>query len=216
MNANARAAGSLWTRRVRSGRPKRLPLPWFSPGDAPSAPQAVVVKAAEEAARLARLGAEAAALNPFSGALGLPLPDSDAIRAHLAGRGTALALATGGLAAGLDVDNPEVVRLEAKLRDVTQRLQRADFGPELEAMDRDGEPAPIYNAQGQRTNTREVVARDRLARSRNDLIETLMAKCPTFRPPPDWRPMKKEKKLYIPQKEYPGATPHRPRRPGTR
>jgi splicing factor 1 len=36
------------------------------------------------------------------------------------------------------------------------------------------------------------------------LIETLLKKCPTFRPPPDWRPPKRERKLYIPQKEFPG------------
>lgn len=172
----------------------------------------MVAKAAEEAARAAATAAAALPPPPTSLALALAgQPAADAVRAHLAaqrGGGGALALASPGalaLGGGLDADNPEVVRLEAKLRDVTQRLQRGDFSPEMEEMDANGEPAPIYNTQGQRTNTRDVVARERLTRSRNDLIEALLAKCPTFRPPPDWRPMKKERKLYIPQKEYPGA-----------
>jgi splicing factor 1 len=128
-----------------------------------------------------------------------------AIRAHLAAAaGGALVPGMGLALAGVESDDPEVIRLNAKLSDVTMRLQRNDIGPELDEIDKDGEPAPIYNSSGVRLNTREVVARERLARARNDLIETLLKKCPSFRPPPDWRPMKKEKKLYIPQKEFPG------------
>ena len=143
---------------------------------------------------------------------GLPgaLPDMDAVRAHMArvaaagGAGAMVLSGMPGALTGVASDDPEVVRLEAKLRDVTMRLQRNDLGPELAEIEAEGEAPPIYNAAGVRQNTRDVVARERLARSRNDLIEQLMRRCPTFRPPPDWRPQKRERKMYIPQKEYPG------------
>jgi splicing factor 1 len=43
-----------------------------------------------------------------------------------------------------------------------------------------------------------------MQKKRNELIEKLIARDPTFRPPADYRPEKKWVKLRIPTKEYPG------------
>ena len=51
---------------------------------------------------------------------------------------------------------------------------------------------------------REVRTRDKLQLRRLHLIEELIRADPTYRPPTDYRPAKKHKKVYIPQKDYPG------------
>lgn len=78
-----------------------------------------------------------------------------------------------------------------------------DYEPELAELDAEPEPDPQYNAMGVRTNTREVRARERAMRVRNDLILELVKRVPTYRPPPDWKPPKVERKLVIPAKDYP-------------
>ena len=45
----------------------------------------------------------------------------------------------------------------------------------------------------------------KLREQRSELIGWLVTRCPhLFRPPPDWRPTKKRRKLWVPEKEYPG------------
>jgi len=63
----------------------------------------------------------------------------------------------------------------------------------------------MYDSQGKRTNTREQRAKDKLIRERHILIEKAMKINPTFRPPPDYKPIstKKTKRIYIPVKEFP-------------
>merc|ERR1711983_506462 len=46
--------------------------------------------------------------------------------------------------------------------------------------------------------------RQKLVKERHGVIEALLRNCPGFRPPPDYRPEKKVKKIYIPVKEFPG------------
>lgn len=46
--------------------------------------------------------------------------------------------------------------------------------------------------------------REKMQRKRNELIETLIARDPTYRPPSDYRPEKKWCKLSIPHRQYPG------------
>ena len=57
---------------------------------------------------------------------------------------------------------------------------------------------------GVRQNTREVRAKEKLIAKRNRLVEDLIKKSPSFRPPADWKPQKKQRKIFIPLKEYPG------------
>ena len=57
---------------------------------------------------------------------------------------------------------------------------------------------------GMRVNSRETRARERAVERRGDIIEQLMKDCSSFRPPQDWRPSKKKRKIYIPIKDHPG------------
>lgn len=57
---------------------------------------------------------------------------------------------------------------------------------------------------GIRQNTREVRAKEKMMQERHNVIEELIKKSPTFRPPPDYKPQKKSRKIFIPEKEFPG------------
>lgn len=46
--------------------------------------------------------------------------------------------------------------------------------------------------------------KEKLTDERSFLIEELLKADVTFRPPPDYRPKKKERKIFIPPKDYPG------------
>jgi splicing factor 1 len=67
-------------------------------------------------------------------------------------------------------------------------------------------PEPTYDpATGKRTNTRDLRNREKLQIERQHLVLEAQFLCPTFRPPPDYRPvsLKKIRKLYIPVDKYP-------------
>ena len=46
--------------------------------------------------------------------------------------------------------------------------------------------------------------KNKLMDRRQDLIEEMIKADPTYRPPPDYKPRKKERKIFIPQQDYPG------------
>mmetsp|Transcript_43264 Transcript_43264/g.109537 ORF Transcript_43264/g.109537 Transcript_43264/m.109537 type:complete len:571 (+) Transcript_43264:102-1814(+) len=102
-------------------------------------------------------------------------------------------------------EDPEVKRLNEELDDINRKLLTGnlEIPPEGDPR-RSPSPEPVYNAMGIRQNTREVRARDRLMQRRFELIEELIKKNPAYRPPPDYRPQKKFKKIFIPLKEFPG------------
>ena len=131
------------------------------------------------------------------------LPDAAAIQARLASKGVVSAAATA--ATTLSTTDPEAARRFAKYQDVSQRLTMRDFRDDRPEGDRSPSPPPKYNKFGVKVNTREARVKDRLYRERDELVEWLMANTNgEFQPPPDWRPRKKERKLYVPEDEYPG------------
>ncbi|XP_057952253.1 splicing factor-like protein 1 [Malania oleifera] len=104
---------------------------------------------------------------------------------------------------GIDFD-PEIQQLNSRLLEISRMLQSGmplDDRPEGA---RSPSPEPIYDNMGIRINTREYRARERLNKERQELISQIIKKNPTFKPPPDYRPPKLHKKLFIPMKEYPG------------
>lgn len=104
---------------------------------------------------------------------------------------------------GIQFD-PEIQSLNTKLLEISRKLQSGlplDDRPETA---RSPSPEPIYDNLGVRINTREYRARERLNRERQEIISQIIKKNPAFKPPPDYRPPKVQKKLYIPMKEYPG------------
>ena len=153
---------------------------------------------------------------------GTAVPDASAVEARLAGivgkfgvQPSSRAPAHLGLAQGVgaadggptpaDSDDPEVVRQYAKYLDANQRLDARDFRDERPERERSPSPPPRYDARGARVNTREHRIEQKLRDERNDLAGWLVARCPhLFRPPQDWRPTKKKRKIFVPEKEFPG------------
>ena len=145
---------------------------------------------------------------------------AEAVKAHLAGIAARLTGARGGPGdlggphgvgavdggpSPADSDDPEVVRQHARYVDVTQRIDARDFRDERPERERSPSPPPKYDRHGARTNTREHRMEAKLREQRSELIGWLVTRCPhLFRPPPDWRPTKKRRKLWVPEKEYPG------------
>jgi splicing factor 1 len=68
-------------------------------------------------------------------------------------------------------------------------------------------PPPTYDAQGRRTNTREVRYRKKLEDERIRLVDRAMKNDPNFRPPVEYHQQKRNQrpseKVYIPVKEFP-------------
>lgn len=101
---------------------------------------------------------------------------------------------------GAPVSNdPRVRELHDELNEVSRKIlnNELDIPPEGE---RSPSPEPIYDRNGIRLNTREVRVKDRLLDRRTEIIEELIKADPTYRPPPDYRPAKKQRKIYIPLK----------------
>lgn len=86
---------------------------------------------------------------------------------------------------------------------LSKQILKNDFTDSRPEWERSPEPDPVYDANGIRINTREIRAKERAVERRSEVIELLMQKCTVFRPPTDWKPMKKKKKIFIPVKEYP-------------
>ncbi|KNA23548.1 hypothetical protein SOVF_023870 [Spinacia oleracea] len=104
---------------------------------------------------------------------------------------------------GIEFD-PEVQSLNSRLLEISRKLQSGlplDDRPEGA---RSPSPEPVYDNMGIRINTREYRAREKLNRERQEIISQIIKKNPAFKPPADYRPPKLHKKLYIPQKEFPG------------
>ncbi|WPT14450.1 Splicing factor-like protein 1 [Picochlorum sp. SENEW3] len=100
--------------------------------------------------------------------------------------------------------DPEIVRMHQELAEIDRKIRQGveDTRPEHE---RSPSPPPIYDSQGVRLNTREVRMKEKLTRKRNEMIEELLKRDETFKPPADYRPEKKSRKIFIPYKEYPDA-----------
>eukprot|EP01098_Paradermamoeba_levis_P001275 TRINITY_DN11434_c0_g1_i1.p1 TRINITY_DN11434_c0_g1~~TRINITY_DN11434_c0_g1_i1.p1 ORF type:complete len:532 (-),score=117.01 TRINITY_DN11434_c0_g1_i1:113-1678(-) len=96
----------------------------------------------------------------------------------------------------------EALLLRIRIEEITYKLTTG----QLDNLDREPEPEPIYDSSGKRTNTKEMVVKERLKKERQKLIEKAYKINPLFRPPPDYVPIKtkKSKKLYIPISKYPG------------
>ena len=99
--------------------------------------------------------------------------------------------------------DPKIRELQEQLNDVNRKIlnNELDIPPEGE---RSPSPPPRYDQNGQRLNTREVRYKEKLMDRRSFLIEEMIKADPSYRPPADYRPRKKERKIFIPQKDYPG------------
>lgn len=100
--------------------------------------------------------------------------------------------------------SPEVVAKFKELAEVNRRVLLGLPFDERSERSRSPSPEPIYDANGVRTNTRDIIDKEKYAAKRGELIELLIEICPGFTPPPDFKPAKKTRKILIPVAEYPG------------
>lgn len=107
------------------------------------------------------------------------------------------------LIGGAGHSDPHVRDLHERLGACNRRIVNNELNIPPEG-ERSPSPQPIYDRNGIRLNTREVREKEKLTDERSFLIEELLKADVTFRPPPDYRPKKKERKIFIPQKDYPG------------
>ena len=92
--------------------------------------------------------------------------------------------------------------MREELEEVNRKLTTGEIYIPPEGQ-RSPSPDPVYDASGNRLNTREIRAREKLVDSRHRLVEDLIKEDPTFRPPADYKPRKFTHKVYIPFNEYP-------------
>eukprot|EP00879_Flechtneria_rotunda_P016793 GHRR01017577.1.p1 GENE.GHRR01017577.1~~GHRR01017577.1.p1 ORF type:complete len:505 (+),score=142.42 GHRR01017577.1:148-1662(+) len=132
-------------------------------------------------------------------------PETDLKPATLPGLQIAL---PPSIAALVDIHlDPQVLELQRQLNIVNQQLQLVSQGKYVDDTpehERSPSPEPVYNESGARANTREARAKEKLMRKRNELITELIKTNPNYKPPADYRPEKKYRKLRIPIDEYPG------------
>ena len=93
----------------------------------------------------------------------------------------------------------EVLIRKHRIDDLTKRLILHDFEQENDADLRSPSPRPVYDTKtGLRTNTRDVRLKDKYWRERQRLILEVLALEPSYKPPADFKPPKKYKKIFIP------------------
>eukprot|EP01071_Lankesteria_metandrocarpae_P006204 Lankesteria_metandrocarpae@DN4276_c0_g1_i2.p1 len=98
-------------------------------------------------------------------------------------------------------------RLDQFLRE--QRLEELTFKiacGELEDCDPDirpPSPPPVYDRNGNRTNTRDVRIRNTMNNEQQTLVEYCVKTVEGYAPPLDFRPQKKIKRIVIPQEKFP-------------
>ena len=101
---------------------------------------------------------------------------------------------------------PHMLARQSLLDDVQKMLAagKVYVPPEHE---RSPSPEPTYDALGQRTNPRDVRARDKLVQKRQRLIAELVRCSPPsnpYKPPADYKAEKLYKRVFVPIREYPG------------
>ncbi|KAJ9118719.1 hypothetical protein QFC22_003940 [Naganishia vaughanmartiniae] len=108
----------------------------------------------------------------------------------------------GGNVSALELDN---YAIHVRLEELNKKLSTGDVVPP-ERM-RSPSPPPTYDAQGRRTNTREIRYRKRLEDERMRLVDKALKSDPNFRPPMEYHAAKRnnrpQEKVYIPKDEFP-------------
>ncbi|KAH7841867.1 hypothetical protein Vadar_013533 [Vaccinium darrowii] len=102
---------------------------------------------------------------------------------------------------GSDLD-PKTQKLKLRLSVLNSKLLSSELHDDRPEEKRSPSPEAEYNNLGIRINTREARLREKLVGERQRVLSELM-KNPIFNAPPDSKPPKLFKKLYIPVKEYP-------------
>lgn len=113
-------------------------------------------------------------------------------------------LSAGGLT--LTPQAQQMLVLRMKLQEIEQKILTVVLDAKRleEDPNRPPSPPPIYDANGKRVNTREVVMRQEYQAKRLEIIEEMVKVNPAFKPPMDYIKSKLNRKIYIPsQKDHP-------------
>ena len=103
-----------------------------------------------------------------------------------------------GIARGLCLEDVEYLIRLYRLDELTKKKNLGQL--EIEDKDvRSPSPEPIYDKNGKRLNTTELRVKDDMKREIHTLIEECMAMNPKFIPPPEYKNMKKTRKIYLPE-----------------
>ncbi|TMW63264.1 hypothetical protein Poli38472_002205 [Pythium oligandrum] len=99
----------------------------------------------------------------------------------------------------------QTVALRAKLDVIGLKLQTVAVDAARIEKDptRSPSPPPQYDANGKRTNTREVRMRAALEKQRQEVMDEMVKLNPLFRPPADYMRQKLSRKVYIPVNDFP-------------
>eukprot|EP01083_Nonionella_stella_P104990 301606_1 len=111
-----------------------------------------------------------------------------------------------GMANASDKMTPEqmeALTIKLRLQDIQRKINNIQLAIPSDPRDRSPSPPPQYDSAGKRTNTRELRTRTALMNTRMALLQRVMVLNPNFKPPPDYKPPKLEKKLYIPEETHP-------------
>ena len=92
----------------------------------------------------------------------------------------------------------QLQQVSDKMLTVVQDAARIEMDP-----NRPPSPAPKYDSNGKRTNTREVRMREELVEERAKIIEELIRINPQYQPPLDFVRSKPFRRIMIPYREYP-------------
>ncbi|MEW5318534.1 MAG: hypothetical protein WDW38_009750 [Sanguina aurantia] len=118
---------------------------------------------------------------------------------------------TGGLRVSLPTSitgevpyvDPRLKQLHDDFNGLSSKLALNDYDIPPEHQ-RSPSPEPVYDRNGQRLNTRDIRAKEKMTDKRNRVVEDLLREDPNFKAPPDYKPKKFFKKVNIPMAEYPG------------
>ncbi|CDJ39742.1 zinc knuckle domain-containing protein, putative [Eimeria tenella] len=91
---------------------------------------------------------------------------------------------------------------EQRLEELSRKLQQSRL--ELGDADiRPASPAPVYDKNGGRVNTREARAKAAMLAEQQSLLEFMLGSLKGFVAPPDFRPAKKIRRIEFPHEKYP-------------
>ncbi|KAJ2441394.1 hypothetical protein GGF42_007308 [Coemansia sp. RSA 2424] len=115
----------------------------------------------------------------------------------------AAAVVPPALAGSMSKEQLESYASNLRIDEITRKLKSGDVVPP--DGQRSPSPAPVYNSEGKRTNTREHRYRRRLEEERMRLVEERLKQDPDYRPPADYKRRSKfSEKVFIPVDDNPG------------
>ncbi|KAK9849250.1 hypothetical protein WJX84_012132 [Apatococcus fuscideae] len=99
------------------------------------------------------------------------------------------------------------MELHRRLNLVNQDIQTIASGKYVDDRPegaRSPSPDPVYNENGIRVNSRDQRAKEKLQKQRYDIITEIIKRNPSYKPPSDYRPEKKTRRIMIPVHDHPG------------